>query len=152
MNAPEEEDIEQCPLLSILTPVAYAIDSASKPARRNRRRCKLKSARVSSDVTPVVHVDLRLASVSIVERSSSQTVTVRWSDARIGHFAEQIWCLGRSCADSFCVLTGQKILCGDKVFRPRIRQGVAPDQDRMILARAVDDALYDATSLAQTRR
>jgi hypothetical protein len=150
MSAPAEEDIGQRALLSILAPAAHPIDSVSRPARRNKQRYRFKRDRVRSDAPPVINADARLTCVSIVERTSSQTVTVCWSDARMGHFAEQIWCLGRSCVDSFCVLTGKQILYGDKIFRPRIWRGAAPDEEHMILACAVDDAFDDSMKVAQT--
>ncbi|WP_250516505.1 DUF3331 domain-containing protein [Caballeronia sp. INDeC2] len=101
-----------------------------------------------NDDAPAINADARVTCISIVERTSSQTVTVCWSDARMGHFAEQVWRLGRACADSFCVLTGKQIAYGDKIFRPRVWRGVAPDEDCMILACAVDEMFDDSVKLA----
>lgn len=140
MTTLAEEDIGRRALLDILIPVEHAPDSSTGTARRKKQRFRLKKRRLREEGAPAVDVEPRPTHISVVERLSSETVSVCWSDARFGRYSEQIWRLGRARSDSFCLLTGRQIRYGDKIFRPRTQQGyLTPDHNRMILACAVDD-------------
>ncbi|MPW24029.1 DUF3331 domain-containing protein [Paraburkholderia sp. CNPSo 3157] len=141
MTTLSEEDIGRRALLDILVPVAHASDSATDTARRKKQRFRLKKRRLREEGTSEVDAEPRPTRISVVERLSSETVSVCWSDARMGRYAEQIWRLGRARTDSFCLLTGRQIRYGDRIFRPRTEQGyLTVDHNRMILACAVDDS------------
>ncbi|WP_083973157.1 DUF3331 domain-containing protein [Caballeronia cordobensis] len=76
--------------------------------------------------------------VSVVEKLSSTTISIRWSDPCSGHYASQIWGIAVARADSICVLSGKPIRTGDAVFRPRAYGAQTPiNRHRMILASAV---------------
>ena len=76
--------------------------------------------------------------VSIVEKLSTTTISIRWSDPCLGHYADQIWGIGLARADAICVLSGMPIRRGDSIFRPRVYRSQVPlNRHRMILASAV---------------
>jgi hypothetical protein len=76
--------------------------------------------------------------ISIVEKLSSTTISIRWSDPCLGHYANQIWGIGLARVDAICVLSGKAIHRGDSVFRPRAYGSQVPiNHHRMILASAV---------------
>jgi hypothetical protein len=76
--------------------------------------------------------------VSVVEKLSSTTISIRWSDPCLGHYANQIWGIGLAQADAVCVLSGKPIHRGDSIFRPRVHRSHTPlNRHRMILASAV---------------
>jgi hypothetical protein len=140
MGTLAEEDVGRRALLDILTPVAHASESATDTARRKKQRFRLKKRRLREERAPEVDVEPRPTHISVVERLSSETVSVCWSDARMGRYSEQTWRLGRARTESYCLLTGRQIRYGDRIFRPRTEQGyLTPDHNRMILACAVDD-------------
>jgi Domain of unknown function (DUF3331) len=76
--------------------------------------------------------------VQIVERLSRVTLSIYWSDARTGLYADQRWRLGRARIRSFCVLTGAPIQVGDPIYRPKSNNPDSPgNRDFMILAATV---------------
>jgi len=76
--------------------------------------------------------------ISVVEKLSSTTISVCWSDPCLGHYANQIWGMGSARGDAICVLSGKRIRRGDPIFRPRAYGSQLPiNRDRMILASAV---------------
>ncbi|SKD04154.1 protein of unknown function [Burkholderia sp. CF099] len=80
----------------------------------------------------------------IVERLSRETLSVYWSDARSGLYADQLWRLGRARIRSFCVLTGIPIQVGDLVYRPKSQSKGSPaNRDFMIRADMVHDKFSD---------
>ncbi|WP_429563219.1 DUF3331 domain-containing protein [Paraburkholderia sp. MM6662-R1] len=78
--------------------------------------------------------------MSVLERLSSKSLSVSWSDPCTGRYADQIWRFGLAQVDSFCALTGRPIRRGDPVFRPRLSSTRLPaNHNRMILASAIPD-------------
>jgi hypothetical protein len=76
--------------------------------------------------------------VSIVEKLSPTTISIRWSDPCLVHYASQIWSVGIARADAICVLSGEPIRRGDPIYRPRARGSHMPiNHHRMILASVV---------------
>ncbi|MFP3646030.1 DUF3331 domain-containing protein [Paraburkholderia sp. SIMBA_054] len=140
MDALVEDEIGRRALLDILTSVAHTPDSKTGIERRKKRRFYLKKRRLREDSVSAVDPQPRPTHISVIERLSSETVSVCWSDARMGHYSDQVWRLGRARADSFCLLTGRQIRYGDSIFRPRAERGyLMTDHSRMILAWAVDE-------------
>ncbi|WP_086973700.1 DUF3331 domain-containing protein [Caballeronia glebae] len=79
-----------------------------------------------------------LLQVSVLEKLSSTTISVRWSDPCSGHYASQIWGAATARASSICVLSGEPIRRGDLIFRPRAYGAQAPmNHHRMILASVI---------------
>ncbi|WP_227747340.1 DUF3331 domain-containing protein [Paraburkholderia franconis] len=82
--------------------------------------------------------ELLPARISIVERLSSVTLSICWSDSTTGYFGEQVWRMGLAHGRSFCALSGRPIKIGDSVFRPWVSETRAPaNSHRMILASCV---------------
>jgi Domain of unknown function (DUF3331) len=87
------------------------------------------------------------ARLEIVERISWQTLSIYWSDARTGLYADQHWRLGRARERSVCALTGAAIEVGDLIYRPRAHGPGKPANGHfMILAAMVqaERAEHDA--------
>ncbi|CAM2155346.1 DUF3331 domain-containing protein [Pararobbsia alpina] len=76
--------------------------------------------------------------VSVVEKLTSTTISVRWSDPCLGHYESQVWGIGLAQMDAVCVLSGKPIHSGDSIFRPRVNRTHIPiNRHRMMLASAV---------------
>jgi hypothetical protein len=77
-------------------------------------------------------------SVSIVEKLSSKTLSVSWSDPCAGRYSEQVWRLGRARFDARCAITGRPIRRGEAVFRPLAKESDHPARrSHVILATSV---------------
>lgn len=78
------------------------------------------------------------ALIDVIGRPTTETLLIHWSDSRSGHYAEQLWRLGRSRINSVCVLSGAPIAAGDKVFRPLCHGSCTPaNRDFMISPDAI---------------
>ncbi|MDR5759497.1 DUF3331 domain-containing protein [Caballeronia sp. LZ035] len=76
--------------------------------------------------------------VSVVEKLSSTTISICWSDPCLGHYASQIWGMAVARMEAICMLSGKPIHRGDSIFRPRAYGARVPvNRHRMILASAV---------------
>nr|WP_250504645.1 DUF3331 domain-containing protein [Caballeronia sp. AZ7_KS35] len=85
--------------------------------------------------------------LSIVEKLSSSTISVRWSDPCFGHYANPLWGMCSARTDAICALSGARIRRGDTVFRPRAYGSQLPIiRNRMILASAVSSVFENSTS------
>jgi hypothetical protein len=101
------------------------------------RACDCTAAALANEPVKQVTGPTRF---QIVERLSRETLSVYWSDARTGRYADQLWRLGRARIRSFCVLTGVPIQVGDLVYRPKSQSTGSPaNRDFMILADMVHD-------------
>jgi hypothetical protein len=150
MSTLVEGDIGRRALLDIVTPAAQTVDSAAVTGHRKKQKFRLKK-RPHDEAPPTVDVPPRPTHITIVERLSSESVSVCWSDARLGRYSDQTWRLGRARIDSLCLLTGRRIRYGDKIFRPRTQQGyLSPEYNRMILACVVDDFVAPACQQIDT--
>jgi hypothetical protein len=84
--------------------------------------------------------------LSILEKLSASTISIRWSDPCLGHYESQIWGIGLSRADTTCALSGQPIRRGDSIFRPRAYGSHVPiNSHRMILASVVAGFFHDSS-------
>jgi hypothetical protein len=136
-----EEDIVQRALLDILSTLTAAEDAVPATEGRKRKEFRSKHWPLNESNRPI-DGEPRPTCVHIVERLSSKTMSVCWSDPRLGHFDEQIWRLGRAHSDSVCLVTGKQIQHGDWIFRPRYARGAASGgDDRMILACVVEEEI-----------
>lgn len=140
MTKPTKEDIGRRALLDVLTPSAQTQLSPTGIGRRKMKRFR-SNKRLHDEAVSSAEAVSRPTCIAIVERPSSETVSVCWSDATMGRYSEQIWRLGRARTSSLCLLSGRVIRYGDEVYRSPAQQGcLSVDQDRMILACAVDEA------------
>jgi hypothetical protein len=134
------DEITQRALLDILTSLTTARDAVRITGARERKTKYPSSHWQSSEDTCAVHGESFPACFYIVERTTPQTMTICWSDARVGHCSEQIWRIALARSSSRCLLTGERIRRGDRVFRPQSERGSPfAGRDRMILACAVDE-------------
>lgn len=137
MAALSEDDVVARTLLNVLDPSREQLDLCA-----GRRLAALKARAPSAGSfanDPVVCASRRPAQIAVMERLSSSTISVSWSDPCCGHYTEQVWCHGLARACSRCALTGRAIRTGDRVFRPRAREIRVPvDQPQMILAEVID--------------
>jgi hypothetical protein len=89
--------------------------------------------------------------ISIVEKLSSTTISVCWSDPCLGHYANQIWGIGSARGDAICALSGERIRRGDSIFRPRAYGSQVPiNRHRMMLASAVSGLFRKPSPLEHT--
>ncbi|SIT47935.1 conserved hypothetical protein [Paraburkholderia ribeironis] len=138
MAALSEDDFVLRTLLNVLSPSAEQLNACAK-----KQLVTLKKRR-SSVCPPVTedhrHLAKRPSNIMVVDRLSSYTMSVSWSDPCAGRYTEQIWCTGVAPVAAICVLTGRTINPGDRVFRPRTREmRVPPNYYQMILAETIGD-------------
>src|ERR1700730_14580730 len=76
--------------------------------------------------------------VRVLERATSQTLTVSWCDSRTGHYGHQTW--GRRIARraGTCVVSGRSIAAGDHVYSPYVRGSPPSNAEAMIIASWVE--------------
>ncbi|WP_213768009.1 DUF3331 domain-containing protein [Caballeronia sp. dw_19] len=74
------------------------------------------------------------AVVRVIERPSSATAIVYWSDAATCHYGYQGWRVTTATSDGACALTGALIHRGDSVYRPSQRDPKPQNASAMILA------------------
>jgi hypothetical protein len=79
------------------------------------------------------------AVVRVVERPSSATAIVYWSDAAVCHYGYQGWRITTATSDGICSLTGAAIRRGDSVYRPPQRDPKPLNAAAMILAAAMPE-------------
>lgn len=113
----------------------------SKTARRTR------STQRSKDATVVTlgrqHADMAAGKpiIRILDRPSSVTAIVYWSDAATCHYGYQGWRLASAEKDGQCALSGQPVRRGNLVYRPAQREPRPRNVDAMILATAMPEAI-----------
>jgi hypothetical protein len=76
--------------------------------------------------------------VSVVERLSDTSVSVRWRDATRCRYDDQIWISCRARSGGRCALSGTPIRRHDFVYKPRTRSVVPANANAMILASLVE--------------
>ncbi|MFP3556161.1 DUF3331 domain-containing protein [Paraburkholderia sp. SIMBA_049] len=139
MTLEASEDIVERALLSLLapqpTPISEAVFVRKKKFRKTKRA-------IGEPVDEALSKELLPARISIVERLSSVTLSICWSDATSGYFGEQVWRMGLAHVHSVCALSGLPIRIGDSVFRPWVCETRTPaNGHRMILASSVHISL-----------
>ena len=87
------------------------------------------------------HSDDRLpfpqAIVRVIERPSSATALVYWSDPGTCHYGYQGWRATTATSEGVCSLSGMPIHRGDPVYRPSQRDPKPQNASAMILAAAM---------------
>ncbi|MPW21968.1 DUF3331 domain-containing protein [Paraburkholderia sp. CNPSo 3157] len=148
MACRNEDNIVRRALIALLAPKPFVSEATANTYIRKKKY--RRSGRAATTTCEPVVVEPVPARFSIVERLSSETVSVSWSDATLGRYSGQTWRLGRARMDSYCLLTGRRIRSGDKVFRPLTQQGnLSPEYNRMILACVVNDLCCAGVSARQ---
>ena len=72
--------------------------------------------------------------VRVIERPSSATAIVYWSDPGTCHYGYQGWRVTTATSDGACALTDAPIHRGDPVYRPSQRDPKPQNASAMILA------------------
>ncbi|MEX3933680.1 DUF3331 domain-containing protein [Paraburkholderia phymatum] len=66
------------------------------------------------------------SSIDRIERQTTSTILVSWSDSTFGRYQDQMWRAGFARTSGVCGLTGAPVRRGDPVFRPLVRVGAKP--------------------------
>jgi hypothetical protein len=77
------------------------------------------------------------AVVRVIERPSSATALVYWSDPGTCHYGYQGWRATTASSEGVCSLSGMRIHRGDQVYRPSQRDPKPQNAAAMILAAAM---------------
>jgi hypothetical protein len=110
--------------------IAHACTGQEEPARTRHGEPR-RSA--------VAHVqEWAQPTVKVLERVTSQTLTVSWCDSRTGHYGHQTWQERIARRTGTCVLSGRSIAAGDHVYSPQVRGSPPPNAQAMIIASCVD--------------
>ncbi|MGX7002379.1 DUF3331 domain-containing protein [Caballeronia sp. KNU42] len=78
--------------------------------------------------------------VSLLERTSSLTVTIAWRDSTSCSYGAQIWMVANAKVSGVCAMSGAQIKRGDRIFHPRHSRDAPMNARAMILASAIDAA------------
>jgi hypothetical protein len=103
-------------------------DTTPVPKRGRSCGCEVKS---SANCPPHLKV-------SLIERTTSSTVTIAWRDPTSCFYGAQIWRLASAKASGVCALTGQRIRRGDRIFHPHRSKPVPVNARAMILESALN--------------
>jgi hypothetical protein len=76
--------------------------------------------------------------VSVIERPTSSTVTIAWRDPTSCFYGAQIWRVACARVAGVCVLSGQRIRRGDRIFHPQRSKPAPVNARAMILESALD--------------
>jgi hypothetical protein len=76
--------------------------------------------------------------VSLIERTTSSTVTIAWRDPTSCFYGAQIWRLASAKVSGICALSGQRIRHGDRIFHPLRSKPVPVNARAMILESALN--------------
>jgi hypothetical protein len=75
--------------------------------------------------------------ISLVERTSSSTITIAWRDSTSCSYAAQIWMGANAKVSGVCAMSGERINRGDRIFHPRHSNPAPVNAGAMILASAI---------------
>jgi hypothetical protein len=76
--------------------------------------------------------------VSLVERTTSSTVTIAWRDPTSCFYGAQIWRAASAKVSGICALSGQRIRRGDRIFHPHRTKPTPVNARAMILESALN--------------
>ncbi|BEU27474.1 DUF3331 domain-containing protein [Paraburkholderia sp. 22B1P] len=138
MNQSVSLDIVERALISLLVPQQMPAPLVDYHRDIRCRKMRIRRRKMSTDAAANAVVQPMPAHITVLERLTTKTVVVRWSDARTGHYGDQIWRIGLARIVAFCALTGSPIYPGDAIYRPLKRsQSIPRNWDRMILASGI---------------
>lgn len=133
---PRDDDTVERALLRLLRPKMSAPEvDVEKIDRVRFKRGLLRGNERAADSSR------RPARIFVLERLSTRTLSIFWSDPQSGHYAEQTWRLGLARTNGICVLSGRPISAGEEVFRPRCSVTYIPANSKhMILSSVFSDS------------
>jgi hypothetical protein len=115
---------------------APSTDQPRVPAQRSGR--KRRSA-LSID-TPCENQG---STLNVIDRPSSNTVTIAWRDATRGSYGDQLWRRIRARCHGVCAISGAFILRGESVFTPWPSRPASVNAGAMILASLLDAIQFE---------
>jgi hypothetical protein len=80
----------------------------------------------------------RTCAIKVLERHGRAAATIEWRDSTACSYGEQIWRRCTARRRSICALSGQLIMKGDAVYRPRLVQPPPRNIEAMILASVME--------------
>jgi hypothetical protein len=75
--------------------------------------------------------------IRVIDRPNPLTVTLDWRDSTKCCYREQLWVAARARVSGQCAMSGEPILPGDEIFRPRPARPTPRNVNAMILAAAI---------------
>ncbi|GAB2894872.1 hypothetical protein GCM10027093_32820 [Paraburkholderia jirisanensis] len=103
-----------------------------------------------SGLGPAAPCENHGSTVNIIDRPSSNTVTIAWRDATRGSYGDQLWRRIRARSHGVCAISGAFILRGESVFSPWPARPPSANAGAMILASLLDAIqLEPDTALAE---
>jgi hypothetical protein len=118
-----------------------AASSSSKAAHRTRAARRDKETTMVPLGWQAAEMTVGKPVIRIIDRPSSVTAIVQWSDAATCHYGYQGWRVVTAEKDGQCSLSGKSVRRGDLVYRPAQREPRPRNVDAMILATAMSEAL-----------
>ncbi|ACD16098.1 DUF3331 domain-containing protein [Paraburkholderia phytofirmans] len=76
--------------------------------------------------------------VSLIERTTALTVTIAWRDPTSCFYGAQVWRIANAKVSGTCVLSGQRIRRGDRIFHPQRSKPAPVNARAMILESALN--------------
>jgi hypothetical protein len=76
--------------------------------------------------------------VSLIERTTSSTVTIAWRDSTSCSYGAQNWRAATARTSGICALSGARIKRGDRIFHPQRSKPRAVNARAMILESALN--------------
>jgi hypothetical protein len=76
--------------------------------------------------------------ISLIERTSTTSVTIAWRDATSCFYGAQVWSAAKARLSGVCAISGARIKRGDRIFHPRRSKPAPVNAKAMILASTID--------------
>ncbi|WP_236001902.1 DUF3331 domain-containing protein [Paraburkholderia elongata] len=113
-----------------------------------RRTSVLSGASRGKVKRPARNAGDTCATIRILERLSPSTVTLSWHDPTSLNYAEQVWWMGGAQKNGRCAVSGERILRGQSVYRPRRLGKDAPlNGSEMILSSVIVSACASSADI-----
>jgi hypothetical protein len=104
-------------------------DPRSRPESKKRRGAVRQASRDGRKAC---------ATIRILERLSTSTVSLSWRDPTSINYGEQVWWMGCARKGGHCAVSGERIVRGQSIYRPkRSGQGTPLNKNAMILTSVI---------------
>jgi hypothetical protein len=96
------------------------------------------------------HSTTKLAlTVRVVDQPTHDTVTIEWGDSTSGRYGHQLWRLGKATREGYCALSGNLVIKGQSIYRPRQGRD-RPRNGRAIISASIVFALLSQMNQSKT--
>lgn len=93
------------------------------------------------------------ATIRILERLSTSTVSLSWRDPTSINYGEQVWWMGCARKSGHCAVSGERIVRGQSIYRPkRSGQGTPLNKNAMILTSVILRACPSSADVREETR